>query len=291
MSRTHRQTRKQDMMAKADKIKLKWEAPACALERWNPAIVAAKKAAEDNSAQINIYSTVGEYGDGNGMTPKIVDAILRKADGAQIVVNINSPGGDFFDGLAIYTLLKEYEGDVTVNVIGMAASAASVVALAGDTINISKAAFFMIHNSWSIAIGNRHDMQDVADMLGQFDQSMQTLYSDATGIDQKTMAKLMDSETWIMGVDAVEQGFATDLLGDDEVAVDNSVKNNYSPAMRKMDVALAKAGMPRNERRNLLKELTSTPCAAVNDKATPCAGDELSVALMGTLELFKQPNA
>ncbi len=254
-------------------IKLRWETPAASLERWNPALMSAA-AAEDAATTINIYSTIGEYGDGNGMTPKIVSSILRKADGADIVVNINSPGGDFFDGLAIYTLLKEYKGDVMVNVIGMAASAASVVALAGGEINIAKAAFFMIHNAWSIVVGNRHDMTQVADMLAQFDESMVQLYSDATGIDKRAIAKLMDAETWIVGTDAVDQGFATSLLGDENVKVEEAVKNDYSPSMRKIDVALAKAGMPRSERRNLIKELTGTPRAAGTTEAMPCAGNE-----------------
>jgi ATP-dependent Clp protease protease subunit len=254
------------------KPKLRWETPAASLERWNPALVSA--AAEDTATTINIYSTIGEYGDGSGMTPKIVSSILRKADGGDVVVNINSPGGDFFDGLAIHTLLKEYKGDVQVNIIGMAASAASVVALAGTEINIAKAAFFMIHNAWSIAVGNRHDMMQVADMLQQFDDSMVSLYSEATGMDKRLVAKLMDAETWIVGADAVEQGFATALLGDENVKVEEALKNDYSPSMRKIDVALAKAGMPRSERRNLIKELTSTPCAAGGTEATPCAGNE-----------------
>lgn len=269
--------------------KLRWEAPASSVERWNPAIVSAKKS-NDNTT-INIYSTIGEYGDGSGMTPKIVSSILRKADGEDMTVNINSPGGDFFDGLAIHTLLSEYEGKVLVNILGMAASAASIVALAGDEINISSSAFFMIHNAWSIAIGNRHDMADVADMLGQFDASMTDLYTKSTGMDKKAIAKMMDNETWIVGTDAVDNGFATALLGDENVKVEDSIKNEYSSAMRKIDVALAKAGMPRTERRDLIKELTGTPCAAENDP-TPRAGENaLSVALLGLLENVKQQTA
>ncbi len=270
------------------KNKLRWETPAASLERWNPALVSA--AAQDDATTINIYSTVGEYGDGSGMTPKIVSSILRKADGEDVVVNINSPGGDFFDGLAIYTLLKQYKGDVTVNVIGMAASAASVVALAGTEINIAKAAFFMIHNSWSIAVGNRHDMSAVADMLEQFDESMVELYSDATGLDKRLVAKLMDAETWIVGTEAVDQGFATSLLGDENVKVEDAVKNEYSPAMRKIDVTLAKAGMPRSERRDLIKELTGTPCATVAETTPRAGSDKLSEALTALLSNINQTN-
>jgi ATP-dependent Clp protease, protease subunit len=266
------------------RAKLRWEAPAVALERWNPGILAVLPADETT---INIYSTIGEYGDGAGMTPRIVSSILRKADGKAVNVNINSPGGDFFDGLAIHTLLSEYEGDVKVNILGMAASAASVVALAGDEIKIAEAGFFMIHNSWSIAIGNRHDMAEVAEMLEKFDTSMTNLYAKATGIDKKTIARMMDSESWIDGQEAIEQGFAHSLLGDEEVLVEDKPKAEYNAALKKIDVALAKAGMPRTERRDLIKELTSGTPSATKTTTTPSAGIDLSGALMGLLETIK----
>ena len=262
--------------------KIKWEAPAAAVERWNPHIVSAAKD-DDEQTSINIYSTVGEYGDGQGMTPKIVSSILRKADGGDVMVNINSPGGDFFDGLAIHTLLSEYQGKVNVRVLGMAASAASIIALAGDEISITEAAFFMIHNSWSIAIGNRHDFEEVADVLGKFDESMATLYAKATGMDKRAIVKLMDAETWIVGEDAVDQGFAHNLLASEEVAVDKSVKSEYNAALKKIDVALAKAGMPRSARRDLIKELSDTP-RAVEEPPTPSAGINLGESLAGLLK-------
>lgn len=258
------------------KIKLKWEVPANALAKFDPSI----KAKQDDSA-LNIYSTIGEYGDGSGITAKLVSSVLRKADGADVTVNINSPGGDFFEGLAIHSLLSEYEGKVKVKVLGMAASAASVVALAGDEIEIAESGFFMIHNAWTIAIGNRHDMKQVAGMLAQFDESMVKLYTEATGQDERTVKKMMDEETWIMGPDAVEQGFAKALLGEDNIEIDEEEKKGHNAALRKMDVALAKAGMPRSERRKLIKEITGTQDAA---PPTPSAGNDLSVALKGLLE-------
>lgn len=254
---------------------MKYEPPAAALERWNPCI----KAAKDDANSINIYSTIGEYGDGAGMTPKIVSAILRRADGQDVVVNINSAGGDFFDGLAIHNLLKEYKGNVKVRVLGIAASAASVVALAGDEIEIADSAFFMIHNSWTVAIGNRHGMKEVADRLEQFDKSMLAMYVAATGMEEKKIAKMMDEETWISGSDSVEMGFASALMGAD--GIDQSEETPYNTALRRLDVALAKAGVPRSERRAMLKELTGTPSAA--SEPTPSAGDDeaLIAALSG----------
>lgn len=261
-----------------NKMKMMYEAPAIALERWNPAI----KAKKEDDASINIYSTIGEYGDGSGMTARIVSAILRKADGADVTVNINSPGGDFFEGLAIHSLLSGYKGNVKVKVLGMAASAASVVALAGDEVEIAESGFFMIHNAWTIAIGNRHDMEDTAGMLGKFDSSMKGLYATKTGMSEKEIEKLMDAETWINGRDSVEKGFANKILGEDEIEEGDEETQAY--AIRKLDVTLAKAGMPRSERRALLKEITAgTPSAA--DEPTPCAG--LTEALSGLLETVR----
>ena len=111
--------------------KLRFEPPASALARYDASIVAAAADKGSEETTLNIYSEIGDTWDGTGMTPKIVSSVLRQAGGKDLTVNINSPGGSFFDGLAIYTLLKDYSGKVNVRVIGMAASAASVIALAG----------------------------------------------------------------------------------------------------------------------------------------------------------------
>jgi ATP-dependent Clp protease protease subunit len=248
--------------------KIRFEAPAQALAKWNSSIKAKK-----DSNDINIYSTVGDYGDG-GITARLVSAILRKADGADVVVNINSPGGDFFEGLAIHTLLSEYEGNVKVKVVGLAASAASVIAMAGDEVEIAESGFLMIHNAWTVAMGNKNDMQEVVDTLSKFDNSMASLYARKTGEDEKTIKKMMDAETWLDGKQSVEKRFASAILGADQTEEDEEEK--ISSALRKVDVELAKAGMPRTERRNLIKELTSTPSAA---DVMPSADAELCKAL------------
>jgi ATP-dependent Clp protease protease subunit len=263
------------------KINMRFDVPASALAKWDKSIVAKKNEDEDEKHSINIYSTVGDYGDGSGITARIVSSVLRKADGADVTVNINSGGGDFFEGLAIHTLLSEYEGEVTVNVIGLAASAASIIALAGNKVNIAKSGFIMIHNAWTMAIGNSEDMQIVADMLSKFDVSMMKLYAKATGLDEKQIKKMMSEETWLTGDDAIEMKFAHSLLGDDSLDT-NEEEKIANAALKRVDVALAKAGMPRSERRELIKELTSTPSAA--EPVTPSADIELKAALSGLLQ-------
>lgn len=273
------------MQTQNNKVNFRWEVPAQALEKWDRSISAAKS---DGSTTINIYSTIGEFWDGSGMTAKIVSSILRGADGADVSVNINSAGGDFFEGLAINTLLSEYEGQVTVNVVGLAASAASVVAMAGDVINIAEAGFLMIHNSWTLAMGNKNDLQNVADMLAKFDVSMAGLYAKKSGIDEKEIKSMMDAETWIQGTEAVDKHFADSLMRAENV-VKSEIHSYDSPALKRVDIELAKAGMPRSERRALIKELTGTPCAAGEEKTTPCAGDvELAKSLLALLQTIKQ---
>jgi ATP-dependent Clp protease protease subunit len=261
------------------KSNIRFEAPAKALERWDPTICAA----DPGETNINIYSTIGEYGDGSGMTPKIVSGILRKAAGADVNVNINSPGGDFFDGLAIHTLLAEYEGSVNVRIVGLAASAASVVAMAGDNVKMAEGAFIMVHNSWTVAFGNKSDMQKCAAMLTKFDASMASVYAKKTGMQKDAVCQLMDAETWLSAEDACKQGFADSQLATGDVGIDPAAAP--PSALRRLDVALAKAGMPRSERRALIKELTGTPCAAVDVK--PSADSKLIEALQGLQNIIK----
>lgn len=243
---------------------IKYDLSPKALEKWNPAIKAAEY---DNT--ISIFDVIGQdYWTGEGVTAKRISGALRAiGEDKPVTVNINSPGGDMFEGLAIYNILREHKGEVTVKVLGLAASAASVIAMAGDNIQVARAGFLMIHNAWILVAGNRHDMREYAEYLEPFDRSMADLYSARTGIEFKAMQKIMDAESWIGGSDAVEQGFADELLPSDQIQID---ENSNARAAVKLDIALAKAGMPRSERKKLLAEYKAvTPCADGND--TPCA--------------------
>jgi ATP-dependent protease ClpP protease subunit len=230
-----------------------------ALERWNPSI----QAAQDEPNTISILDAIG-YDDwtDEGVTAKRIGERLRSFGGEDITINMNSPGGDMFEGLAIYNMLREYKGKVTVKVLGLSASAASIVAMAADEIQIARAGFFMIHNSWTVAMGNRHEFRELADTLEPFDAAMADIYSARTGEDAEAMKTLMDGETWINGSSAVDQGFADSMLTSDEVDQGGSASANLAAA-KKLDLILAKQGMPRSERRALIQEIkSSTPSAA-----------------------------
>lgn len=222
-----------------------------ALDRWSPGIRAAS---EDEPNTISILDVIGyDPWTGDGVTAKRIAGALRNIGAKNpVTVNVNSPGGDMFEGLAIYNMLREHQGDVTIKVLGLAASAASIVAMAGDTVQIARSGFLMVHNAWVLAMGNRNDLRDYADTLEPFDLAMADIYAARTGSDVSDMQKLMDAETWIGGSDAVERGFATELLPSDQVKqVDGATS---ASAVRRIESALRHAGLPRSEAMRLINE-------------------------------------
>jgi ATP-dependent protease ClpP protease subunit len=228
---------------------LRFDLSPKALDRWNPSIQAA--ASDDNS--ISIFDVIGQdFWTGEGVTAKRIAGVLRSFGDGDVVVNVNSPGGDMFEGLAIYNLLREHPGHVTVKVLGVAASAASIIAMAGDEIQIARAGFLMIHNAWTYAAGNRHDFRAYADYLEPFDASMADVYVARTGQDIKAVEKMMDGETWIGGSKAIDQGFADTLLASDEIEAGE--ERPAALAVRRVENALRASGMPRTEAMRLISD-------------------------------------
>lgn len=249
-----------------------------ALDRWDGGIKAATT--DDNT--ISVFDVIGQDYWGEGITAKRIAGALRAMNGADVTVNINSPGGDMFEGLAIYNLLREYEGHVTVKVLGIAASAASIIAMAGDDIQIGRGAFLMIHNCWLYAMGNRHDFAELAQSLEPFDTAMADIYAARSGLDIAAVQKLMDAESYIGGSDAVAKGLADSLLSADAVS-----DGDESPAaaLRKLDALLAKTNTPRSERRKLIKALTgNTPGAVTDPNGKPGAAEDIKPETLNSLE-------
>lgn len=242
-----------------------WDPPLAAKEKWRPV-----KAAHQDERTLAIADEIGDRGDGRGVTVNFVRGFLRRVGAGPVTVNINSTGGDFFAGLAIYNLLREHDGSVQTNVLGVAASAASLIAMASDELRVAKAGFLMIHNAWAIALGNRHDMRATADLLGQFDAAMAGVYADRSGIAQDKIAAFMDAETFFSGPQAVENGLADGLLASDEIEADDEPAP--VAALRRLDMELARAGVPRSERRDLIDKIPGgTPGAASRNSGTPGA--------------------
>lgn len=262
-----------------------------ALDKWNPAIQAA---VENTSETITIYGVIGEDWYGEGVTVKRIDAALRAIGDREVTVYINSPGGDMFEGIAIYNRLREHKQKVTTKVLGMAASAASVIYLAGSERQVASSAFLMIHNCWTFLAGNRHYLRDVADDMEEFDAAMSDLYAETSGQTPESMAELMDDETFIRGKRAVELGLATNILAPGEITERETEESARANALKAMDTALAKAGMPRSERRELFASFKSsmpraagggTPRAALTDKPNAVAPD-LSASLSAATNLL-----
>lgn len=231
--------------------------PVKALERWNPDVRAAGETPE--TPTISILDVIGEdWWTGEGVTAKRIAGALRAIGGKDVTVLINSPGGDYFEGLAIYELLRQHPARVTVKVLGIAASAASVIAMAGDEVQIARSGFLMIHNTWVLAAGDRNALREVADWLEPFDAAAVDIYASRTGLKADVLATMLDKETWIGGAAAVDHGFADSLM--EAAAIDGAAKAAVDGkgvvARHRVDALLAKAGVSRTERRGLLAALT-----------------------------------
>jgi ATP-dependent protease ClpP protease subunit len=237
-----------------------WDAPSDVLARWAEKPLAAEA---DDPNTITIFDVIGEdFWSGGGFTAKRMAGALRGIGKNAVTVKINSPGGDMFEGIAIYNLLREHPAKVTIEVMGWAASAASIISMAGDEIRMGLGTFMMVHNAWGMVVGNRHDMRDAADLFEGFDAAIVDIYASRAKVDRKAIAKLMDAETFMGPSEAVEKGFA-DVVADDLKAVDDtSSKASASNTRNRVEMILARAGVPRSERRKMLREVAGMPGAA-----------------------------
>jgi ATP-dependent Clp endopeptidase proteolytic subunit ClpP len=163
------------------------------------------KSGDPDTTEILLYDEIGYW----GVTAKDFQAQLAGVSTPNICLHINSPGGDVFDGLAIYSALKAHPARVTTIVDGLAASAASFIALAGDKVCMAENAFMMIHNAWGVAMGNKAEMLDMASTLGKLDGQLASIYAAKTGKTQEDCAALMDGDvdgTWFTAQEAKDAG-------------------------------------------------------------------------------------
>lgn len=259
-----------------------------ALELW-PAGMRAADMTSDNI--VSVYGVIGEdFWTGGGVTADRVAGALRRIGSRDIEVHVNSPGGDMFEGVAIYNVLREHKQKVTVKVMGLAASAASIIAMAGDEVKVGLGSSIMIHNCWVMAVGNRHDMLEVAQYLEPFDASMRDIYVAATNQPKEKIAEWMDADTYFTAQQAIDNGFADAMLDSTETVDDPETKSAAQAmhAVRTIEANLThKGGMTRSKARALINEMkgakpdagtdrSGKPDAAAN--ATHDAGDIAWVA-------------
>jgi ATP-dependent protease ClpP protease subunit len=257
----------------------RWDAPSDVLAKWAETPIAA--ADDDDDASISVFETIGEdFWTGGGVTVKRIAAALRKIGKRDVTVKVNSPGGDMFEGVAIYNLLRGHPAKVTVEVLGWAASAASIVAMAGDEIRMGPGTFMMVHNAWGLVIGNRHDMREAADLFDGFDSALADIYQARTGQKRAEIERLMDGETFMGPSEAIDKGFA-DVLDEGITVPEGNAKNMDRGLMarRQTEAALAKAGFTRDTRSEMLLEMGIGAAArdAGRDDAARDAGIEAAV--------------
>lgn len=175
---------------------------------------------EEKVGELLLYGPISDFSWwGDEVTPKqFKEELDALGDIDELRVYINSPGGDVFAGQAILSVLKRHSAHKVVYVDGLAASAASVVAMGGDVIRMPRNAMMMIHNAWTITAGNANDLREVADALDRVSETMIAAYAEKTGLDRDEIRALLDAETWMTAEEAVEKGFADEIEEAKQVA-------------------------------------------------------------------------
>ena len=174
-----------------------------------------KNQADEGSERVlELYGTIAETSwFDDDVTPKMFHDELFAGKGP-VTVWLNSPGGDCIAASQIYTMLMDYQDDVTIKIDGIAASAASVIAMAGTKVLMAPTALMMIHNPMTMAYGNQADMEKTIEMLDEVKESIMNAYEIKTSLSRAKLSHLMDSETWMNANKAIELGFADDILKD-----------------------------------------------------------------------------
>ena len=221
---------------------------------------------------ISIFDYIGDDGEGGGVTTKRIAAALRSIGDRPINVEMNSPGGNYFEGVAIYNLLRRHSQPVNVQVLGIAASAASVIAMAGATIEIAANAEIMIHEAQGIFIGTKSEMAEAVITLQHIDDSMVSTYAARSGRPaEEFSAMIAGKDVYFRGQEAIDAGLADTLMEREAQMPVYAAADEFPSDKASLDRFLAKQNMPRSARRDLFRAM-GTPSAA--DPATLRAGDE-----------------
>lgn len=231
-------------------------------------------AADPDTAEISIYDTIGSY----GLTAKDFIGQLKATNAKNIDLHINSPGGSVFDGNAIFNALQRHPANITTHVDGLAASIASVIAMAGDVVHMPANALMMIHNPSDMAFGGADDMRQCADLLDKVKGTIISAYDQKTGLGSDKLGQMMDDETWMTAGEAYELGFA-DSIGEPVTATacfDLKPKVDKTKGGMALKDILAKLGktQPKAEEKAVVKtdETTKTegsdPATKTEEKKT-----------------------
>jgi ATP-dependent protease ClpP protease subunit len=206
-------------------------------------------------------------------SPGKVNSVINKANGEEIEVVINSGGGSVFAGSEIYTVLKGYKGKTTGKIVGIAASAASVIAMGVDELQISPTAQIMIHRASTYSDGNKEEMQKAVNMLDGIDKSIANAYMLKTGISKEKLISMMSKETWLTAEKAIELGFADKIMFQEETQAVASI--NSSGLLPKEVIEKV-----RNQLKDKINITSNTDKATNNEKELELAKARLKLALI-----------
>lgn len=233
---------------------------------------AGVRSAEANAGDVvEIYGEIGiDFWTGTEITAKTVSAALKNMGDRNIEVRINSPGGDMFEGIAIYNVLADHKGDVTVKIMGLAASAASIIAMAGNEIKMGLGSHLMIHQCWLMVMGDQDDLAEMSDFLKPFDEGLRDVYASRTGQPAKKIQEWMKKKPggkMFSASEAIDLGFADDMLTADAVTRDTKASQSArtSNKVREAEFILCKHGnKSRSEARAMIASIKGMPGAAPN---------------------------
>lgn len=186
------------------------------------------KSMSDNVINISIHDEIGYW----GISAKdFIDELKNHTNVKAINLSIHSPGGEMIDGFAIYNTLKSHPAKIHAQVAGVAASMASVILMAADTISMPENAFIMIHNPSGGAWGGSEDLRHMADLMDKFQSSAVKIYQERTGLEESELVEMLDQETWLNGIEAMEKGFVDSVTDSVDIAAKSNAMSKHFKSM------------------------------------------------------------
>lgn len=176
---------------------------------------------ENETTEITIYGVIGSSWWSDSFSASDIDKAIKEAGNNDIIINLNSPGGDAFDGISIFNRLKRHSGKVTIYVDGWACSAASVIAMAADELIMGLGSMMMIHEASNIVWGTKTDMRKEADILEELEEGIIDIYMTRAKVSREEVRDKVDAETWFSAKSAVEIGFADKVEGNEDEPENN----------------------------------------------------------------------
>lgn len=249
------------------------------MSRWY-AFSAPKNSAAEDGVEISVYDEIGGF----GVTAKDFLAELKKYKGRHIDLRINSVGGSVIEGAAIYNALRRHKGGLTVHVDGLAASMASVIAMAGEEVVMADNAMMMVHNPWSMSVGDADDLRKEADVLDKLKATLVSAYVRKTGRERGEIEEMMDEETWLDSTEAVAMGFADSIEDGIEAAASITPEaararfDNFSNSMARKKASEPKAAEAAPE------VVEPTVEAPVTDDAVDTSAEDMTADLQAKVE-------